>query len=170
MFRILLITLMVGGIMANNNDLKVGNKAPDFTLLDQNNVEHTLSDYHGENIVVYFYPKDDTPGCTKEACSIRDNFSTFEKNGIRVFGISYDSPKSHARFAEKYKLPFTLLSDSEKTTAKAYNSQGLLTAKRNTFLVNKDGNIFKIYKKVDVTTHTDNILKDFLALDETDEK
>jgi peroxiredoxin Q/BCP len=160
----ILITLTIGITMAQNNNLKIGDIAPDFTLEDQNNEDHTLSDYYGKKIVIYFYPKDDTPGCTKEACSIRDNFDTFEDNGIIVFGISYDSPKSHKMFAEKYDLPFTLLSDIDKTVAKAYNSDGLLVAKRNTYLIDINGKIFKIYKNVDVTTHTQNILQDFSEL------
>ena len=158
------ITLAIGVTMAQNQKIEIGKMAPDFTLKDQNNTEHTLSDYFGKKIVVYFYPKDDTPGCTKEACSIRDNFGKFEENDITVFGISYDSPKSHKKFAEKYDLPFTLLSDQDKTVAKAYDSDGLLMAKRNTFLIGSDGKIFKIYKKVDVTTHTQNILRDFSEL------
>jgi len=166
MLRIIsILSLIIGITMASNTELKVGNKAPDFTLLDQNVLEHTLSEYIGEYIVVYFYPKDDTPGCTKEACSIRDNIALFEENGIKVFGISFDSPKSHKKFAEKHNLPFTLLSDSDKSVAKLYNSNGLLMAKRNTFLIDKDGKIFKIYKNVDVTTHTENILKDFSNLE-----
>ena len=95
------------------NDLNIGDKAPDFTLVDQDSTEHTLSEYFGKKIVVYFYPKDDTPGCKKEACSIRDNYALFEENDIVVFGLSYDSPASHKKFAEKYDLPFTLLSDEK---------------------------------------------------------
>jgi peroxiredoxin Q/BCP len=169
MLKIILITIMIGNLMANNA-LEIGDKAPDFTLIDKNNKVHTLSDYFGELIAVYFYPKDDTPGCTKEACSIRDNYSKFEEKGIIVFGISYDSPKSHKKFAEKYNLPFTLLSDSEKVAAKAYGSNGILMAKRNTYLIDRDGKIFKIYKDVDVTTHTQNILNDFMDLEKADEK
>ncbi len=170
MLRILsILSIIIGVSMASNNDLKIGDQAPDFTLLDQYSIEQTLSAYIGKNIVVYFYPKDDTPGCTKEACSIRDNFALFEENDITVFGISYDSPKSHKKFAEKYKLPFTLLSDSDKSVAKSYNSNGFLMAKRNTFLINKYGKIFKIYKSVDVTEHTKNILNDFYDLEKSKE-
>jgi peroxiredoxin Q/BCP len=166
MLRIIsILSLIIGITMASNTELKVGDQAPDFTLLDQNEKEHTLSEYIGEYIVVYFYPKDDTPGCTKEACSIRDNIALFEESGIWVFGLSFDSPKSHKKFAEKHNLPFTLLSDSDKSVAKLYNSNGLLMAKRNTFLIDKDGKIFKIYKNVDVTIHTENILKDFSNLE-----
>lgn len=157
----LIILLVIGVIMAKDNKINIGDKAPNFTLIDQDKIEHTLSDYFGKKIVVYFYPKDDTPGCTKEACSIRDNYKDFEDSGIVVFGISYDSPKSHKKFAEKYELPFTLLSDIDKTVAKLYASDGILVAKRNTFLIDPDGKIFKIYENVDVTTHTKNILQDF---------
>ena len=166
MLRIIsILSLIIGISMAGNTELKVGNNAPDFTLLDENGEEQTLSDYFGKNIVVYFYPKDDTPGCRKEACSIRDNFTIFEESNIVVFGISYDSPKSHKKFAEKYNLPFTLLSDSEKSVAKLYNSNGFLMAKRNTFLIDKDGLIFRIYRNVDVSTHTESILNDFYTLE-----
>ena len=166
MLRIISILLLTIGLtMAKSSELKIGDKAPDFTLMDQDTTEHILSNYFGKKLVVYFYPKDDTPGCKKEACSIRDNYALFEQNEIIVFGLSYDSPASHKKFAEKYDLPFTLLSDSEKTVAKLYNSNGLLMAKRNTFLIDKDGKIFKIYKNVDVTSHTSNILDDFDVLE-----
>ena len=162
----IIITIGVGSIMGANTELNVGDAAPDFTLIDQNKKEHKLSDYFGKKIVVYFYPKDDTPGCTKEACSIRDNFTIFEENNIIVFGISYDSPLSHKKFAEKYNLPFILLSDTSKSVAKLYNSNGWLIAKRNTFLIDGDGNIFKIYKNVDVSTHAEDILNDFSKLED----
>ena len=169
MLRIISIVLLTIGItMAKSSELKIGDDAPDFTLLDHNGEEQTLSDYFGKKLVVYFYPKDDTPGCKKEACSIRDNYNRFEENNIIVFGISYDSPSSHKKFAEKYNLPFILLSDSKKSVAKLYNSNGFIMAKRNTFLIDKDGEIYKIYKiykNVDVTTHTENILIDFSKLE-----
>ncbi len=161
---IILITIGMGNILGADMDLKIGAAAPDFSLFDQNGKEHKLSDYFGEKIVVYFYPKDDTPGCTKEACSIRDNFAQFKENNIIVFGISYDSPRSHKKFAEKYNLPFILLSDSAKSVASLYNSKGWFMAKRNTFLIDEEGKIFKIYKKVDVSTHTESILDDFSKL------
>ena len=170
MLRIIsILSLIIGITMASNTELKVGDKAPDFTLLDQNAKEHTLSEYFGRNIVVYFYPKDDTPGCTKEACSIRDNIALFEENSIKVFGISFDSPKSHKNFAEKHNLPFTLLSDNDKSVAKLYNSNGLIFAKRNTFLIDISGNLFNIYKNVDVTEHTENILNDFNSIEKLKE-
>ena len=100
--------------------LKEGTKAPAFDLPDQNGDKHRLSAYKGQWVLVYFYPKDDTPGCTKEACAIRDNFPAFEKLGIKVFGVSKDSVTSHAKFAGKYDLPFTLLSDEELDMLKKY--------------------------------------------------
>ncbi len=170
MLRIISILLLTIGItMAKNSEIKIGDQAPDFKLLDQNNIEQTLSDYFGNNIVVYFYPKDGTPGCTKEACSIRDSFTLFEENNIIVFGISYDSSSSHKKFSEKYNLPFILLSDSAKSVAKLYNSNGYFLAKRNTFLIDTEGKIFKIYKNVVVSTHTEKILNDFSELEKLKE-
>ena len=102
--------------------LSINDIAPDFNLQDQNNEAHTLSQHKGSYVLVYFYPKDDTPGCTKEACMIRDVYDDFEKKGIVVIGISADSPKSHKKFAEKYELPFTLLSDEDKSIIDAYGA------------------------------------------------
>jgi len=162
---ITIAVIIIGIAMAKNNELKIGDKAPDFTLMDQDSIEHTLSDYFEKKIVVYFYIKDDTPGWKKQACSVRDNYNLFKQNDIIVFGISYDSPESHKKFAEKYNLPFNLLSDSEKKVAKLYGSAGLILPKRNTFLLDTEGEIYKIYKNVDVTKHTSNILDDFEGLD-----
>lgn len=160
--KVLLTGIILLGLAAGSDvSLKVGDPAPDFELTDQDSVIQRLSDYEGQKVAVYFYPKDDTPGCTKEACSIRDNFSTFEKAGIQVFGISYDSPESHKKFADKYQLPFSLLSDTDKSTAKAYGSDGFFTPKRKTFLIDEQGILFKIYNDVDVTTHGAQILEDF---------
>ncbi len=94
--------------------IKINQKAPDFSLPDQDGIKHKLSDYKGKWILLYFYPKDDTPGCTTEACTLRDNFPAFKKLGIQVFGISIDNEKSHKKFADKYQLPFTLLADEDK--------------------------------------------------------
>jgi thioredoxin-dependent peroxiredoxin len=138
-----------------------GYLAPDFTLNDENEQAHHLADYVGQDIVVYFYPKDDTPGCVKEACSIRDGYSLFEERKIKVFGISYDTAASHKKFKDKHNLPFTLLSDTSKSVAKQYGSAGLFLPKRKTFLINKEGLIFKTYNDVDVTSHADDILNDF---------
>ena len=154
------MAMLYGG----NKVLKVGDQAPDFKLLDQNGDSHTLSDYRGQKVVVYFYPKDDTPGCTKEACGIRDHYSEFDKAKIKVFGISYDDVKSHRKFQDKYNLPFTLLADTDKSVSKLYGTSGLIFASRETFLIDEKGIIVKIYPKVSVTEHAEEILKDFTNL------
>ncbi len=142
----------------------LGEPAPDFTMTDQDGKAHTLSDYKGQKVVVYFYPKDDTPGCTKEACSIRDDYGLFEKNGIKVFGVSYDDTQSHKKFAEKYDLPFTLLSDTDKSVSEAYGAKGFFMASRKTFLIDEQGILQKTYENVTVTGHGAEILADFQAL------
>lgn len=160
----ILMAILVGAAMASGNDttLAVGDAAPDFTLLDEQGKTHTLSDYRGQKVVVYFYPKDDTPGCTKEACNFRDHFVEFNNRNIKILGISYDSAESHRRFKEKFDLPFTLLSDEDKKVAELYGSAGLFVPKRVTFLIDEEGRIVHIYEKVDVTTHGEEILKFFL--------
>lgn len=143
-------------------------KAPEFTLPDQNGTLHNLSDYKGSWVVVYFYPKDDTPGCTVEACSFRDYIKDLKKMNVCIFGISKDSVKSHAKFADKFKLPFPLLSDETKETIKAYGAwgkkkfmgrefEGIL---RNTTLIDPEGTIKKVYEKVSPQTHVAEIIKD----------
>jgi len=141
--------------------LKVGDRAPDFTLPDQDGNFQTLSHYRGSPIVVYFYPKDDTPGCTKEACSIRDEYEGFRQAGIVVFGISYDSPEDHRAFRAKYRLPFTLLSDKDKSVSKAYGADGVFFPERKTFLIDENGVIIKIYDQVQVVSHGADLLRDF---------
>ena len=135
-------------------------KAPDFTLLDENNNEHQLKNYLGQYVLVYFYPKDDTPGCTVEACTIRDNFEGFKKRNIKVFGVSPDSVQSHKKFVDKYHLPFTLLSDKDKTVAKLYGADGFFV-KRISFLIDPKGNIIKEYPKVSPSAHAKEIMTDF---------
>jgi thioredoxin-dependent peroxiredoxin len=139
--------------------LKEKSKAPNFKLLDQDGNEHALSAYLGKWVLLYFYPKDDTPGCTKEACSFRDNFPEFNKLGIKVFGISADSVESHKKFAEKYGLNFTLLSDQTKEVIKAYEAGGAFT-KRVSYLVDTEGAIFKSYAKVIPADHAEEVLRD----------
>lgn len=141
-------------------------KAPDFTLIDQDNVSHTLSDYSDQYVLVYFYPKDDTPGCTKEACSIRDNEEEFSSRNIKVFGISADSPESHKKFVEKYNLPFTLLSDESKEVAKLYNADGVFI-KRISYLIAPGSKILKFYPQVDPSSHAEQILSDFDKLNKS---
>lgn len=150
--------------LAEGSDmLEVGQKAPDFSLLDSQNEMRSLGEFLGSPTVVYFYPKDDTPGCTKEACSFRDNFGQFQENNINVVGISYDSPESHAEFKEKYSLPFTLLSDSDKEVAKKYGaSRGLLDlvgTRRITYLLDSEGTVIKVYENVTPADHADDILE-----------
>ena len=153
------LTTLFGG-----EKLQVGDKAPDFKLLGDDGKMHQLSDYQGQTVVLYFYPKDETPGCTKEACSFRDNYADFEKMGIPVLGISYDDRESHIEFKKKYNLPFTLLSDTDKSASEAYGTKGWLVASRETFIVGPDGKIVKIYPKVSVSEHAADILKDLADL------
>lgn len=147
-------------------------KAPAFELPDQNGKMHALSDYKGSWVLIYFYPKDDTPGCTKEACMIRDNFPSFKKLDIAVLGISTDSVKSHAKFAEKYELPFTLLADEEKKVVEDYGVWGEKKfmgrtyngTKRMSFLVNPKGMIAKVYEVVRPAEHAEEVLADIKEL------
>ena len=149
--------------------LSKGDGAPDFSVKDQNGDEVKLSDFRGRRVVLYFYPKDDTPGCTKEACSLRDGFSTFEKHGIEILGVSTDDEKSHQKFISKYELPFTLLADTDHKVADLYESYGekKFMGKtydgvfRKTFLIDADGKIKKIFDKVKVDEHADEVLKAF---------
>ncbi len=145
---------------------EVGDRAPDFTLPDEEGQEHTLSEYRGKKVVVYFYPKDDTPGCTKEACSFRDATDAYEKHNIKVFGISNDDVASHRKFKEKYDLPHTLLADPENTVPPQYDAYGKKVIfgnetegiRRYTYLLNEHGKIVKIFRKVNTAVHADEVL------------
>jgi peroxiredoxin Q/BCP len=149
--------------------LKEGDQAPDFTAKDQNGNNVKLSDLRGTRAVLYFYPKDDTPGCTKQACSLRDGFSTFTVKRIKILGVSMDDEQSHQKFISKYELPFTLLTDTDHAIADRYDSygdkqymgksyQGIL---RKTFLIDETGKIKKIFDKVKVDEHADEVLRAF---------
>jgi peroxiredoxin Q/BCP len=138
--------------------LKIGTKAPDFSALDQTGKEHQLADYAGHWVLLYFYPRDNTPGCTAEACSLRDNYSQFTKAGVTILGVSSDSVTSHDKFAAKFQLPFTLLADTEKKLIKAYEAGGLF--KRISYLINPAGEIVKAYEKVKPAEHAAEVLKD----------
>lgn len=146
-----------------------GISAPDFTLLDENGEERKLSDYRGNPIVLYFYPKDDTPGCTKEACNFRDDYSAYQKAGITILGVSPDSPKQHANFKAKYDLPFTLLADSEHKVCELYGVWGLKKSYgreyegvfRTTFLINAEGEIIKVFENVKPADHSAEVLQAF---------
>ncbi len=143
-------------------------KAADFSLPDQNGVVHTLKEYRGKWLILYFYPKDDTPGCTKEACSFRDSVAEFAKRGVAIVGVSRDSVASHKKFADKYKLTFTLLSDESLAMIKTYNAWGekkfmgkvFSGILRNTYLINPQGEIAKVYEKVNPLVHSEELLRD----------
>lgn len=146
--------------------LVVGDKAPDFSLQDADGITVSLENFRGQTVVVYFYPKDDTPGCTKEACSLRDGHQELLGKNAVVLGISADSTASHARFREKYKLPFRLLSDPEKTVIKAFGAWGLkkMMGKeyegilRSTFVIGGNGTIQHVFDKVDTGEHARQVL------------
>jgi len=150
----------------------VGQAAPEFRLQDQNGNWVALGDFRGKWIAVYFYPKADTPGCTKEACEFRDNIFAFEEIGATVIGISIDAIKDQKKFAEKYSLPFPLLADIDGKTAEAYgvlNNLGIMKiAKRQSFLIGPDGKIARHYEKVDPAAHSKEVLADLKALSAKD--
>ena len=140
--------------------VKEGDQFPDFKLEADNGKEFSLKDLKGKLTVIYFYPKDDTPGCTKEACSFRDNIKEFSNLGIPVFGVSVDSIESHKKFKEKYSIPFILLSDKDKDLVSTLGIKSVTgTASRVTFILSKDGRIIKIYPKVSPDEHAEEILK-----------
>lgn len=143
--------------------INLNDKAPDFTSIDQNEQSHTLSDYLGKWVVLYFYPKDNTPGCTKEACSFRDNLSEL-KNLAVVFGVSSQGLESHQKFASKFELNFPILVDQDKTIIDLYGADGLVMPKRVTFLIDPDGIIKKIYPKVKVDNHAEQVIEDLKEL------
>ncbi len=151
-------------IRYNEHMLEIKTKAPDFSLSDQDGTVRKLSEFLGSYALVYFYPKDDTPGCTKEACVIRDMYGEFERMGVRVIGISADTVESHKQFADKYSLPFILLADPTKATIAAYEASGAMFSKRISYLIDPEGTIMKAYADVDPTTHGGEILKDVYAL------
>lgn len=147
--------------------LEKGLKAPLFTLKDQEGKKVSLKDYRGKKVVLFFYPEDDTPTCTVEACNIRDNFSLLQKKGIEVLGISPDHEKSHQKFRDKFALPFTLLADTDMKVINSYGVWGeknmygrtYMGLKRTTFLINEEGKIHEVIRKVLSKKHTDQILK-----------
>ncbi len=151
--------------------LKEGTVAPDFTVKDANGETVRLKDLRGQKVVLYFYPKDDTPGCTKEACSFRDAFADFKKRGIEVLGVSVDSEASHKKFTAKFKLPFTLLADPDHSIADTYGVYGekkfmgrtYMGVKRITFLIDEKGKIKKVFEKVKPEEHAREVLEAFEA-------
>jgi peroxiredoxin Q/BCP len=150
--------------------LTQGDKAPDFTANDQNGQPVSLSDYKGKKVILYFYPKDDTPGCTAESCDFRDNYQSLLGQGFEVIGVSVDDEKSHKKFESKYQLPFTLIADTEHSIVEAYgvwvekNMYGkkYMGTARTTFIINGDGIIDKVIEKVDTKNSSQQVL-DLLA-------
>lgn len=149
------------------SELKEGDKAPQFKGTDQNGNKVSLNEFIGKKVVLYFYPKDDTPGCTAEACNLRDNYNSLIKAGFEVIGVSPDEVESHKKFETKYQLPFHLLADPEKKIIDLYgvwgekNMYGIkkMGLKRTTFLIDEKGIIFKIFKKPRTSVHSEEILK-----------
>lgn len=166
----LLILALSSPILAGEAPAR-GADAPAFKLQDQNGDWHSLEDYRGQWLAVYFYPRDDTPGCTTEACNFRDNIYAFKAIGAAVVGISVDDVESHKKFSDKYKLPFTILADVDGKTANAYgvlrDYKLLKLASRQSFLISPDGKIAKHYDEVDPEKHTDDVLADIKALMES---
>jgi peroxiredoxin Q/BCP len=165
------ITLLISIAMFNTlhaSTLEAGQAAPEFQLKDQTGETHSLEKYRGQWVILYFYPKDNTPGCTKQACAFRNDYKIISARNTQVLGVSVDTSESHAEFAKKYKLPFPLLADRQGEVAKSYQaltSFGFIKlAKRHTFIIDPSGTIKKIYRKVDVATHSDQILADLKKL------
>ena len=162
---ILFFFLITGTSIA---EINTGQTAPNFNLQDQNGNWHTLDNYKGQWVVLFFYPKDQTPGCTTEACNFRDNIFEFQKLNTQILGVSLDDIESHQAFSEKYSLPYPILADVNKECATEYGVLGkfmLMTiAKRQSFLINPEGQIVKHYKKVDPDTHTQEVIIDLKQL------
>jgi len=146
--------------------IKAGNTAPEFELLDENGNQHSISEYRGKPLILYFYPKDDTPGCTTEACNFRDDYSAYQQAGVTILGVSPDSSKSHMKFKTKYGLPFSLLADEDHKVADLYqvwgpkkfmgkSYEGIL---RTTFLIDPNGQIVKVFENVKPAEHSAEIL------------
>ncbi len=152
--------------------LSIGDKAPEFNLLDQHGKSHSLAEYEGGWFLLYFYPKDNTEGCIKEACALRDDFLGFKKLKVKIVGVSADSALSHKKFADEYKLPFTLLSDEKKEVLNLYGVWGeksmygkkYMGTLRTSFLINPEGKVEKIYEKVKPAEHSQEVLEDIKAL------
>lgn len=147
--------------------LQEGDQAPDFKGIDQNGSEVELSNYRGQKLILYFYPKDDTPGCTAQACNLRDNITPLKNAGFAVLGVSPDNPAKHLRFIDKYDLPFPLIADTEQEVLKAYQVWGpkkfmgreYVGVHRTTFVIDEKGNIDKVFAKVKTKDHTNQILE-----------
>ncbi len=162
----LLALLGLNSVQAD--ELAVGSPAPKFSLMDQESKNHALADYRGRWVVLYFYPKDDTPGCTTEACNFRDDLPALRALNVQILGVSLDDSKSHAHFAKKYSLPFPLLADAAGDVVRAYGALWsigpLRLAKRHTFVIDPEGRIAKIYRNVTPASHSRELQQDLKEL------
>ncbi len=160
--------LFTGGNILLAEEIREGDPAPGFELRDQDGQLHSLEDYRDKWVAVYFYPKDDTPGCTTEACEFRDDIFAFKELDCQILGVSLDDEVSHKAFADKFSLPFPLLADTDGTTSEAYGVKakmfGMTVAKRQTFLIDPNGRVAKHYAKVDPDTHSKQVLADLRVL------
>jgi len=169
-FSVIIVTIISMGILSTSSasDLEAGMQAPMFELFDQTETKHSLSDYLGKWVALYFYPKDDTPGCTKEACAFRDDIATLNNLDVQVFGVSVDTTVSHAEFANKYSLQFPLLADIDGKVASSYGSLTkigpLKLAKRHTFIIDPEGKLAKIYRSVKPAAHSDEVIAEIKKL------
>ncbi len=170
-FALTLVTLVASSrpVLAEGATPEVGKPAPAFKLQDQAGKWHSLSDYKGKWVALYFYPKDDTPGCTTQACGFRDNIFAFNKEGAVILGISVDDMASHKEFAEKHSLPFTILADSDKAVTRSYGVlktyMGVMEmARRDTFIIDPQGRVAKHYESVKPEGHSELVLADIKAL------
>ncbi len=177
-FIIILIMLLIAFLIyrygpKDSTGALVGRKAPDFTILDQDGHKRSLSEFRGKRVILYFYPKDNTPGCIAQACDFRDSYKNLEEQKIIVLGINYDTPETHKMFKEKQGLPFPLLSDTNKEVAKQYgawtNIFNNLYPERKTFLIDEKGTLIKIIDNVTITNHAQSILRFFETLDMNDQ-
>ncbi len=166
----IIVSIICMGIFSSSpaSELDVGMQAPQFELVDQTETVHKLNDYLGKWVVLYFYPKDDTPGCTKEACAFRDDVASLNNLDIQVFGVSVDTTTSHAEFADKYSLQFPLLADLGGQVASNYGSLTKIgpikLAKRHTFIIDPEGKLAKIYRSVKPATHSDEVIAEIKKL------
>ncbi|MFQ6004737.1 MAG: peroxiredoxin [Woeseia sp.] len=167
-YAAVLFLLISGASAPQADEVREGDPAPGFELRDQDGQLHSLEDYRDKWVTLYFYPKDDTPGCTTEACEFRDNIFAFKELNCQILGVSLDDEISHKAFAEKYDLPFPLLADADGTTSEAYGVKtrkfGMTMAKRQTFIIDPNGRVAKHYAKVDPDTHSQQVLNDLRVL------
>ncbi len=162
LLKFLIAPLLMFSFLYGGTDLKPGDVAPGFELKDGHGKTHKLSDYTGKVVALYFYPKDEGPACTTQACNLRDNYTALVDSGIVVLGVSYDDSVSHKAFSEKYDLPFPLLADTDKEVTEAYGAKsfitGLFVSDRITFLIGKDGKIMHVFDDVEIENHAQQIL------------